>query len=208
LKAHPKPKLARRLSFSEREARILDAAILLFSEKGFKGTTTRAIAERAGVNEALLFRHFKSKEDLYSALLNKKFHDYESEVHPALVQAGSQSVEKALADVAKLIIEKNRMDPSFFRMMLFSSLENHKLSRLFLQHRLPITEFLDEFFKAKIADGTLRLQNPGILSRAFLALVNHYILVSQIFQAPEFYPVSEQSLMAQYINIFTRGILA
>lgn len=47
--------------------RLLDAAHTLFSEHGFDGTTTRAIAERAGVDAALIARYFGSKEKLYIA---------------------------------------------------------------------------------------------------------------------------------------------
>jgi AcrR family transcriptional regulator len=47
--------------------RLLDAAHALFSEHGFDGTTTRAIAERAGVDAALIARYFGSKEKLYIA---------------------------------------------------------------------------------------------------------------------------------------------
>jgi len=46
-------------------ARIVEAAKLLFMENGFKGTTTKLIAEKAGVNEVTLFRHFKNKEGIF-----------------------------------------------------------------------------------------------------------------------------------------------
>jgi AcrR family transcriptional regulator len=52
--------------------RIIEAAIKLFSEKGFNGTTTKEIAETAEVNEALIFRHFSTKRDLYGAIIEKK----------------------------------------------------------------------------------------------------------------------------------------
>lgn len=48
----------------ELRERILDAAAQVYSETGFRGATTRLIAERAGVNEITLFRHFGSKERL------------------------------------------------------------------------------------------------------------------------------------------------
>ncbi len=51
------------------EARILAAARAVFEEEGFRGATTRKIAERAGVNEVTLFRHFASKEALIGAAL-------------------------------------------------------------------------------------------------------------------------------------------
>ncbi|MFN2456467.1 MAG: helix-turn-helix domain-containing protein, partial [Pyrinomonadaceae bacterium] len=44
----------------------------VFSERGFRGTTTREIARAAGVSEAIIFRHFATKEELYSAILDRK----------------------------------------------------------------------------------------------------------------------------------------
>jgi AcrR family transcriptional regulator len=52
----------------ERRAAIIRAVRRVFAEKGFHGTTTRALAEAAGVSEALLFKHFPDKEALFSAM--------------------------------------------------------------------------------------------------------------------------------------------
>ena len=59
----------RRLKGEQRRELILKAARRVFAEHGFRGTTTRALAEAAGVSEALLFQHFPSKEALYAAML-------------------------------------------------------------------------------------------------------------------------------------------
>jgi AcrR family transcriptional regulator len=60
---------ATRLPGPDRRYRILQAAVLLFSEKGFDATTTREIARAAGISEAVIFRHFQSKDELYAAIL-------------------------------------------------------------------------------------------------------------------------------------------
>jgi AcrR family transcriptional regulator len=69
------PQLARkRLSSSSADQtreRLLDAAAETFSSDGIQGATTREIARRAGVNEVTLFRHFKSKEQLLRAVLER-----------------------------------------------------------------------------------------------------------------------------------------
>jgi AcrR family transcriptional regulator len=51
--------------------RLLDAAAQTFSTDGIRGATTREIARKAGVNEVTLFRHFKSKEQLLRAVLQR-----------------------------------------------------------------------------------------------------------------------------------------
>lgn len=57
-----------KLSSEERRAAIIKAVQRVFADKGFHGTTTRELAEAAGVSEALLFKHFPNKEALYSAM--------------------------------------------------------------------------------------------------------------------------------------------
>jgi len=61
---------AARLSADERKQAIVDAVRNVFAEKGFDGTTTRELAKAAGVSEALLYKHFPSKESLYTAMLD------------------------------------------------------------------------------------------------------------------------------------------
>src|ERR1700722_18469836 len=61
-------KTAIKLSSRERRADIIKAVRQVFAKKGFDGTTTRELAEAAGVSEALLFKHFPNKEALFSAM--------------------------------------------------------------------------------------------------------------------------------------------
>src|SRR6185437_9994486 len=58
-----------RLDSDDRRKAIVDAAVPLFARNGFAGTTTRELAAAAGVSEALLFRHFPSKQSLYREIL-------------------------------------------------------------------------------------------------------------------------------------------
>src|SRR5262252_6729400 len=58
-----------RLDGDERRRMIVTAAVPLFARKGFAGTTTKELAEAAGISEALLFRHFPSKKNLYGEIL-------------------------------------------------------------------------------------------------------------------------------------------
>ena len=59
----------KRISAPERRQTILVAARKLFAERGFEGAKTSRIAAAAGISEALLYRHFPSKEALYRSVL-------------------------------------------------------------------------------------------------------------------------------------------
>src|ERR1700710_964868 len=58
------------MSGEDRRRQLIEVAIDLFSKRGFSGTTTREIALAAGVTEAIIFRHFATKQDLYAAILD------------------------------------------------------------------------------------------------------------------------------------------
>src|SRR3954451_21282545 len=66
---------ASRMSSEDRRAHILDTACKLFAEKGFRGTTTRELAASVGVTEPVLYEHFKTKRDLYAAIIESKAHE-------------------------------------------------------------------------------------------------------------------------------------
>src|SRR5258705_2456621 len=57
-----------KLSSEDRRAAIVKAVRRVFAEKGFDGTTTRELADAAGVSEGLLFKHFPNKEALFTAM--------------------------------------------------------------------------------------------------------------------------------------------
>src|ERR1035438_4963630 len=59
-----------RLPASDRRLQLVETALDFFSRKGFGGTTTKEIAAAAGVTEAIIFRHFPSKQDLYNAVID------------------------------------------------------------------------------------------------------------------------------------------
>ena len=61
-----------RMTSDDRRAAIMETAIKLFSERGFRGTTTRALADALGVSEPVLYEHFKSKRELFEAIIEVK----------------------------------------------------------------------------------------------------------------------------------------
>lgn len=195
-----------RHTFEEREAIIVAAATNLFSKHGFEGTTTKMIAKEASVNEALIFRHFPKKEDLYTAIVHQKLDEWTQHVSSKFSSTLSLDLEEALYEIARLMVDENKKDPSLLRMMLFSALENHELSQMFFQQRLPLIEFLEKFFKLKIKNRKIRLLRVEEVARAFLGTIHHYILVSQVFNSKSYFSKTEKSTLKTFVNIFVNGI--
>ena len=123
-----------RLDSDERRQAIVDAAVPLFARKGFGGTTTRELAEAAGISEALLFRHFPSKQLLYREILQQ----VGCQGDPALEQLASLPASAATLVcmvrfmvrrfVAGSDIDRADLDPRL-RLVLHSCLEDGDYAR-------------------------------------------------------------------------------
>jgi TetR/AcrR family transcriptional regulator len=143
--------------------RILDAAVRQFSEKGLAGARTEQIAEDAGVNKALLYYYFKSKDALYTAAL---------EWVAAEVQARSMAVfegpasegEKFLRSVLNHFdrIHTNRGFQSLMQqeMIRLHRGEDNSLSSLVEKVFKPLMEKMQEVLRAGIASGELIAADP------------------------------------------------
>ncbi|HNX47971.1 MAG TPA: helix-turn-helix domain-containing protein [Methanomassiliicoccales archaeon] len=67
--------MAARMKGDDRRSQILDAALVIVHTKGIHSLTLREIADRVGVSEAALFRHFKGKEDIVDSLASMVFEE-------------------------------------------------------------------------------------------------------------------------------------
>lgn len=127
-----------KLSAEERRAAIVKAVRRVFAERGFHGTTTRQLAEAAGVSEALLFKHFPNKEALYTAMQKSCCHAQDPAIERLRALEPSTSTLVLLVHflVAKKIpgnLLRNEDDTVQMRIMMHSLLEDGEFARLQLQ---------------------------------------------------------------------------
>ncbi|HQZ96423.1 MAG TPA: helix-turn-helix domain-containing protein, partial [Pyrinomonadaceae bacterium] len=126
-----------RMTGDARREQILQTAVDLFSKRGFKGTTTKEIAKASGVSEAMVFRHFASKDELYGAILHNKgcqdgVQRFPWEENKALAEAIRQKDDFAVFyNLAKTALDKHHEDVGFMRLLFYSALEEHDLAERF-----------------------------------------------------------------------------
>ena len=130
---------AQRISSVDRRQQILGVATELFAEKGFGGTTTREIAAHAQVNEALIFRHFPTKEELYWAVLEAKVRSEDSHLRLEELLAGAADVREALVAVAEWTLQRRAEDHATTRLSLFCVLSGTSCRSVFLAASSPNT---------------------------------------------------------------------
>ena len=166
-----------------RREQILQTAVELFSKKGFKGTTTKEIARVAGVSEAMVFRHFASKEELYGAILDTKgcrdgVHRFPWEENTVLQQAIVDKDDFAVFyNIAFDALNKHQSDVGFMRLLFYSALEEHKLAEMFFNDFVAtVYEFIGGYVRERQVDGELREIDPRIVVRSFLGMIIHHSL--------------------------------
>src|SRR5579862_464998 len=157
--------------------RILNAAVTLFAEKGFNGTTTRTIARAANVNEALIFRHFPTKQDLYVAIIQEKI-EHQSRRNLVDAAAATDPDDAAVfRRIALGMFETVEADPEFLRLLYFSALEGHELSKLFFDSYVQrLQTLLQERVRSGTDSGRFRQIDPYLAARAFLGMFANYLL--------------------------------
>jgi len=103
---------------ARRRELLLRAALELFGALGYEGTHTRAIAERTGVTESALFRHFRSKRDLYAAVVERFAPHQVFDLSAA--QRDDLPLQEALRLLVRDSLETCREHQMWFRVVLAS----------------------------------------------------------------------------------------
>ena len=122
-----------RLPGPERRDSILKAAQRLFSEKGYHGVSIDEIARKVDVSPAILYRHFKSKQMLYDAVLQAMSAQRESYVQ-TVINSGT-SFEDVLTGMTQVYIKSISDNPDLLRIEFQSLLDKNPASSDFFNNR-------------------------------------------------------------------------
>jgi AcrR family transcriptional regulator len=204
------PAIGVRMAGEERRLQILRIAVRLFSQHGFRGTTTKEIAHAAGVSEAMVFRHFANKEELYTAILDHKacsdrIEDPCELVADAVRQKDDRAVFETLAFSA---LEHHEHDREFLRLLLHSALEGHELAQMFWDRNLlEIYEFLGAYISERQRDGAFRPIEPKLVVRAFIGMIIHHSLNNSLWDpSRRLLDITNEEAAREFTEILLRGI--
>jgi AcrR family transcriptional regulator len=194
----------------ERRLQILQVAVSLFSQRGFRGTTTKEIAQAAGVSEAMVFRHFATKQELYRAILDYKACLTDT-LDPCLAVA--DAVERkddrgVFEQLAFNSLQRHERDTEFHRLLLYAALEGHELAEMFWERNVrSLYEFLGAYIRDRQRDGAMIEIDPAVVVRAFVGMVIHHSLNNKLWdRGRSLLNISNEDAARHFTDILLRGI--
>ncbi len=203
----------RRMSGDKRRELILQTAFEMFSHRGFSGTTTKDIARASGVSEAMVFKHFSSKDELYAALLeakkcNEGLHEFPWESNVPMLEAMKEKDDFGVFyNFALQALEKHQEDIAFMRMIFYSALEEHEMAdRFFGDFVGEIYRFLGGYIEMRQKEGAFRKIDPKIIVRSFLGMLIHHSLNNILWDKKRrLLNISNQEAAQNFAEIILKG---
>ena len=211
-----------RMSAEVRRLQIVRVAVRLFSEHGFRGTTTKEIAQAAGVSEAIIFRHFATKDELYSAIIDHKSCEGAASdlsctvaevIKGGVAGAISAKDDRAVFEGLALgMMEHHKQDPDFLRILMYSALEGHQLTQMFWDRNVRVMyEFLGSYIRERQREGAFRGVDPLVVVRAFTGSIIHHSLNNILWDkdpARRILNIANVEAARAFTDILLRGIAA
>lgn len=193
----------RRILIQDTRRRILNATLKLIRQRGFKGTTTRAIAEEAGVNEVTIFRHFKNKQGIVKAAFAKK--SYANIFSKVIREEVVWDLEKDLLMLAKVYQELLNENRDLIMISLKEAEQFPELEREVINVPQQIKHDLVGYFrkmkeKGKLIETNLEVQALVFIWMNFSYFTNHVRYKTKVTE------LSIEEFLRQSIHVFARGL--
>ncbi|MDK2410206.1 TetR/AcrR family transcriptional regulator [Aphanizomenon sp. PH219] len=192
-------------SETQTRGRILQAAQRLFAAKGFEGTTTRDLAQTAGVAEGTLFRHFANKKAILVEVATSGWVDILTDLLTELSEMGSY---KAIAQVMRRRMWNLQKNADIMR-VCFMEVQFHPDLRDRIQTEVinKMTDVAEAFFQTAIDKGIYRQMDAKLGAKVFLGLFAIAGFSDHTLIDPNASPQEMQKMAEGLADIFLNGVL-
>jgi len=184
--------------------RLLDATLKLISEKGYLGSTTREIAQEAGVTELTLFRHFGTKEKLFEALLRN--HTFLPRLKELLPELDGLSYGDSLRLIATRFLLSLKERKSLVKIMYSEgTIYPEKIKKLYNKFADDLRLTLASYFRGLQKKGLLRTVSPEMAAQLFLGMLFSYFRSEEIMRAGGMKKQTMEKNIKEFVDIFMFG---
>jgi AcrR family transcriptional regulator len=185
--------------------RVLNAALKLFARQGYDGTTTKDLANCAGVAEGTIFRHFPNKKAILIEVATSGWVDILTDLLTELSEMGSY---KAVSQVMRRRMTQMRKNGDLLR-VCFIEAQYHPELKEHIQSEViaKMTDVAEAFFETAMDKGVYRRMNPKIVARVFLGIFAIAGFSDLTIIEPDASPQDLQEMAEGIADIFLNGVL-
>ena len=186
--------------------RILASAQRLFARRGYEGTTTRALAQEAGVAEGTLFRHFDNKKAILVEVATQGWIEILTDLLTELSEMGSY---KAVAQVMQRRMLHLRENADLLR-VCFLEAQFHPELRDRIQAEVidKMTDVAEAFVQTAMDRGIYRQMNPRLVANVFLGMFMISGFSHETMLSADASPGALKEMAEGLADIFLNGVLA
>ncbi len=180
------------------------AALNLFMQYGFHGTSMRQIADEAGLALGGIYNHFSSKEEIFAAIIldNSPY----KQIVPLILAIEGETADELFHSAAQIIVSELGKRPDFLKLMFIEVVEfSGKHINLLINEVAP--QLLPVFEKVVKVRQNLRHSHPAILLRSFLGLFFSYYITGIILQGTVVGKMMPKDSFEQVVDIYLHGII-
>jgi AcrR family transcriptional regulator len=193
-------------SEAQTRVRILQAAQRLFASQGFDGTTTRDLAQAAGVAEGTLFRHFPNKKAILVEVATQGWVEILTDLLTELSEMGSY---KAVAQVMRrrmwnMLKNADMMRVCFMEAQFHPDLRDRIQSEVIVK----MTDVAEAFFQTAMDKGIYRQMDAKLVAKVFLGMFAIAGFSNNTLMEPDASPQQMQQMAEGLADIFLNGVLA
>lgn len=181
-----------------------DAAIELFMEQGYHATSMRQIAERAGLALGGIYNHFKSKDEIFEAIIVDK-HPYKR-ILPLVMETPGETAEEFLRNAFRVTVTELGGNPVYIKLMLIEMVEfNGKHGAVMLREIAPkVLPVFEQMLKVRSG---LRISNPAMFLRSFFGMIISYFITEMVTANSVISKLMPKDAADVYIDMYLHGVL-
>ncbi len=193
---------------ADRRSQILEAALEVFSTKGFQKATNKDIASAAGgMSPGLIYHYFKDKEDLFISLVRERATLLQLTDHPDVFM--ELAPREALTKVANayLAIFRNASHVALFRIVMSEVIRFPQIGDMFNRVLVSkIFHFIRSYLDVQVERGTLRAHDTAIATRSFIGMIMIHMLAREFLHQPEAQLTTDEQVITTAVDIFLKGL--
>ncbi|MBV9020238.1 MAG: TetR/AcrR family transcriptional regulator [Chloroflexi bacterium] len=191
----------------DRREQIIDAAMRVFSQKGFTRATNKDIAHEAGITAGLIYHYFENKKAVLDAIIEERspWRTVRS-LSPHVLALPPEQFLRLLVPQVLSIVEEEKF-VQLIHVLLPEAIHNPEIGHPMAETLGKMVNFLTDYFSSKMVNGELRQGNAALAAQTLLGCVTGFVLRRQVLRDPTALEYTHEQIAEVIVETLLKGLL-